>query len=338
MKSYLETWRRPSRQPYTDNCLIWNEGHASIVTELWEPTGPSSHELRGHCVNSERAGGSYVLWQEAKPFVESLSEQQKARLTTWLIDQRTQGDPVPEINKENLEYAIHKRNLQIHDRAERLLQCLAYQGDTIGIGIDIQANTLSPYAWSESIRWEEVVYLLNYLRESGWLDHTGTNNRINEMSGLVQGVVTVAGYNQIADQSVATDSTQAFVAMWFDSKMNQLYNQGISPAVEAAGFIPYRVDREHFLGKIDDQIIAEIRRSRFLIADMTHGNDGARGSVYFEAGFALGLGIPVIYTCRKDLIKKLHFDTRQYPHLDWTNEELKTFRHNLENKIRATVV
>ena len=47
------------------------------------------------------------------------------------------------------------------------------------------------------------------------------------------------------------------------------------------------------MDKIDDEIIGEIRRSRFLVADFTHGDKGARGSVYYEAGFAYGLGLPV---------------------------------------------
>ena len=42
-----------------------------------------------------------------------------------------------------------------------------------------------------------------------------------------------------------------------------------------------------------------------------------RGSAYFEAGFAVGLGIPVIWTCRKDAIDHLHFDTRQFNHIKW---------------------
>ena len=65
--------------------------------------------------------------------------------------------------------------------------------------------------------------------------------------------------------------------------------------------------------KIDDEIIAEIRRSAFLIADFT----GHRGGVYFEAGYAMGHGLPVIWTCRKDEMDKLHFDIRQYNCIDW---------------------
>ena len=336
LKDYLKTWRRPSRPSFTGNCLIWS-GAESEISPLNKPTGPNLYKLEGHHVNSPRAGGHYVLWQRAKPLVEELDEHQKARLTTWLIDQREQGDLAPEITPNAVEYAIQKPKLHVHERAERLLKCLVSQSDTIGDSINVQQNTPRPYAWSESVTWQEVVYLLNYLRDNEWLDHSGTNERINQTRGLINGVVTVAGYNHVAEQSVAFDSSQVFVAMWFDPEVKQIYDQGIAPAVEAAGYTPFRIDQGNFLGKIDDQILAEIRRSRFLIADMTHGDKGARGGVYFEAGFALGLGLPVIYTCRSDMYDELHFDTRQYPHIEWTNDTIESFRQNLENRIRASI-
>jgi nucleoside 2-deoxyribosyltransferase len=48
--------------------------------------------------------------------------------------------------------------------------------------------------------------------------------------------------------------------------------------------------------------------SAFLIADFT----GHRGGVYFETGYAMGRGLPVIWMCRKDDVDNLHFDIRQY--------------------------
>ena len=77
------------------------------------------------------------------------------------------------------------------------------------------------------------------------------------------------------------------------------------------------------------------RHSRFLVADFTHGTCGARGSVYYETGFAYGLGLPVIYTCRNDLVEKLHFDTRQYYHIAW--ERPDELRDGLEKRILALV-
>ena len=85
-----------------------------------------------------------------------------------------------------------------------------------------------------------------------------------------------------------------------------------------------RIDRKEHVNKIDDEIVAEIRRARFVVADFTHGDTGARGGVYYEAGFAHGLDIPVIFTCRKDRLDDVHFDTRQYNHIVWeTPEELQ---------------
>lgn len=96
-----------------------------------------------------------------------------------------------------------------------------------------------------------------------------------------------------------------------------------------------RIDRKKDVDKIDDEIIAEIRRSRFLIADYTHGLDGARGGVYHEAGFAEGLGIPVIRSCRSDQLGDLHFDIRQYYHIKWETPE--QLRQELEDRIRARI-
>lgn len=125
------------------------------------------------------------------------------------------------------------------------------------------------------------------------------------------------GFSHIADQATNVDLAQAFVAMWFDPSMDDAYSQGIQPAIEEAGYKALRIDQKLHNNKIDDEIIAEIRRSKFLIADFTQGEDGARGGVYYEAGFAHGLGLKVIFTCREDAIEEVHFDTNHYNHVVW---------------------
>ena len=179
-------------------------------------------------------------------------------------------------------------------------------------------------AWSESTSFSDNVYLLEYLIKMEWVEGEGTYVK-----------VTVDGYNRIADQDTSTDFSQAFVAMWFDDETDDAYEQGIRKGIEAAGYTPMRIDRKPDVNKIDDEIIAEIRRSRFLVADFTHGKNGARGGVYYEAGFAYGLGLPVIYSCRKDMVDQLHFDTRQYYHIVWeTPEELSD---SLAQRIEALI-
>jgi hypothetical protein len=68
-----------------------------------------------------------------------------------------------------------------------------------------------------------------------------------------------------------------------------------------------------------------------VVADFT----GHRGGVYFEAGYAQGRGIPVIWCCRKDDIEHAHFDTRQNNHVTWTTPA--ELRELLKNRIAATL-
>lgn len=108
------------------------------------------------------------------------------------------------------------------------------------------------------------------------------------------------GWNRIEELlKVNADSQQGFVAMWFDDSIQVVYEEAISQGISDAGYRPHKVDLREHTGKIDDEIIAQIRRSRFVLADFT----GQRGGVYFEAGFGKGLGLEVIWTCREDDIK-----------------------------------
>src|SRR5207248_9602760 len=91
---------------------------------------------------------------------------------------------------------------------------------------------------------------------------------------------------------------------------------GLYHGIREAGYKPFRVDRHDHVNRIDDEIIAQIRRSRFLVADFT----GQKQGVYFEAGFALGLARNVVWSCQKDDLRNLHFDIRQYNCIDWQNE------------------
>lgn len=145
--------------------------------------------------------------------------------------------------------------------------------------------------------------------------------------------ITPAGWKRVGELTKATpDAKQAFVAMWFDPQHSQYFDQGMRPAIEShLGMKALRIDSKEHNGKIDDEIVAEIRRSRYLVADFT----GHRGGVYFEAGLAMGLGMPVIWTVHQDHIGDCHFDTRQYNHITYsTPEELRV---KLTNRIRATI-
>ena len=197
------------------------------------------------------------------------------------------------------------------------------------------SNYFEALAWSESINTLELQSLLQYLAEQHWLNP----ERTTLTPGMFRCVVSIQGYAKVEEVIRNAVSSQCFVAMWFDDSMEIAYDNAIAPAIRNAGYIPVRIDRKpDLIGKIDDAIVAEIRRSRFAVADFTHGIDGARGGVYFEAGFALGLNIPVIFTCREDDIDKVHFDTRQFNHILWNDTDLNDFRKRLQDRIEASIL
>lgn len=120
--------------------------------------------------------------------------------------------------------------------------------------------------------------------------------------------------------------------MSFDPVLDRAYEDGIVAALTTVKLEPVRIDKVHHNEKICDRIIAGIRECGVLIADFT----GHRGGVYFEAGFAMGLGKPVVYTCREDELDKAHFDTRQYNHIPW--REPADLRDQLVDRLQATIV
>lgn len=133
------------------------------------------------------------------------------------------------------------------------------------------------------------------------------------------------------------DSRLAFMAMQFgEEPLTTIYKTVIKDAVEKTGFDIRKLDEEKKAGLIDDKLRVEIRRSKFLIADLTHDNNGA----YWEAGFAEGLEMPVIYICEEEKFKttKSHFDTNHHLTVTWKNDEegLKKFSNELKATIRAT--
>ena len=318
-----------------ERCLIWTNSSATRDHRIIRDVREADGFYQRWDVDSPRAGGLYRV-KVGPPFpkeeLHDLDEDVRARLTTLLVDLRNQNDEyyVPEVTKDLIEQARRARPLDVDVRAERLLRFIGKQSKSIG-DIVVMLNPRDPteiymqsMAWSESTSVGEILYLLDYLGDQCWIDRSHAGAR-----------VTVAGYRRIAEVKTNYDSAQAFVAMWFGGEMNDVYSNGIEPAIRDAGYRPVRIDRKPDVTKIDDEIIAEIRRSRFLVADFTHGEGGARGGVYFEAGFAFGLNIPVIYTCREDAIDQIHFDTRQYHHTAWSRPE--DLRTNLKNRILALI-
>lgn len=118
------------------------------------------------------------------------------------------------------------------------------------------------------------------------------------------------------------NSNKVFLAFHFTDEMKISFEVTAKRAVADASHGKLEAVRVSTSGtptdtKIDDALIVMLKNSKVVIADFT----GQRQAVYYEAGYAMGMGIPVIWTCRADHVQDLSFDTRQYPHILWKDEE-----------------
>ena len=308
------------------HCLIWDT--------------PAIDESKGgydvRLLDSPRAGGRYFITRSAIRCLPRANARVKARLTTWLVDQRRLGNECPEIDTNTLKTEGKQgRDLPIYIRAEKLLTYFTRESRWVGDYLNISNNNffLNSMAWSGSIDAEELAFFSEYLEEKGWIKGKLGSAAGGGVVGVVQ--ISVEGYSHISDITSKQDSAKCFVAMWFHDSTNKAWEQGIKLGIEDAGYEAVRIDQQEHNDKIDDRIIAEIRRSRFVVADFTQGEDGARGGVYYEAGFAHGLGIEVIFTCREDTLEHVHFDTRQYNHIVWKKPE--ELRQGLAARISAVI-
>jgi len=295
-------------------------------------------------INSPRAGGRYFISRSAEIALRNADELTRIKVTHEIVDHNALSS-TPEVLTSTIEGLAAVSLPRPQDRAKRLLDYLVRESSHLGHkleGFSVVDTVAEPgyfyigskagpkawplFAWSDSSQDAEVVFLLEMLSESGAV-RLGDNSPIPEVTVLPK------GYELVWSSAGDVQLDQAFVAMWFDESMAEAYELGIEPAVRECGYRPLRIDQKEHVNKIDDEIIAEIRRSRFLIADFTSYENRPCGGVYFEAGFALALEKPVIWSCRADLIDQVHFDTRQFNHIVWkTPTELKT---KLVNRIGA---
>ena len=215
----------------------------------------------------------------------------------------------------------------VSEKADTVLRFFEMRSKFPGQFVPVEPGTDFPVGFCAN--HEELLYYLDYLVGALLIE-------ADPAAGMSEWAyaLTVDGWNRL--QSLAApnaESTQAFVAMWFDDCMNPAY-AAIKSLETETGYIFLRVDQRQFNDKICDHIIAEIRSSRFVVADCT----GERHGVFFEAGYAMGMGLPVIWTCRAGeswtKVKEM-FDTRQYNYIVWMDEE--DLKAQLRERVRATI-
>lgn len=165
--------------------------------------------------------------------------------------------------------------------------------------------------------------------ELGWHLRIAEQDGFIEKSGIHYSLAPKGWDYLFGETGTGAIPGRCFVAMSFSEEHSPIFTDAIKPAVIAAGYNPVWMKDVLTNEDINYRMIVEIRKSQFLVADFT----GMKGGVYFEAGFALGLGRSVFWATKADDLPNIHFDTNHYQHIVWkTHDEL---REKLQEKIVA---
>ena len=283
--------------------------------------------------------GKFKIGRLAEGSVEQFSTTQRACLSGWLREH-----PNATILHQDIPYVQSLQPPPVGEKADRLLVHLSKECPKAGTRIDVGifAGAMSALDDSDeptctlqndgqllAITWTQDADELRFILDDYLVAEAGCLKQVE--SGLYK--ITPEGWAHLHSlESQNSKASQGFIAMWFDDQVNEAW-KAIDQGIRDAGYAPLRIDQKHHNNEITDEMIAEIRKSRFLVADLT----GHRNGVYYEAGFAKGFGIGVIWLCRKDEMENAHFDVNHFPMIVWEADKLPELAKALQNRIEATI-
>ena len=287
--------------------------------------------------------GDFIIERTVLSVKTPLNVMQIAIISSWLYEHQ-----VYEIDSKTWKRLLElKGRRSVGEKATRLLKHIANENPIPGKWFKIDFHSiynlpsLNLNKQYPNKIFDDLKKALPYLAVTSAIDGNELNYIINDylikeqefVIGNHQFKITPKGWAFLESLKYKNTNSQiAFIAMWFDKSVDNLYSS-IERTIIKMGYEPKRVDRHEHVNRIDDEIIALIRQSKFIVADYTEQREG----VYFESGFAQGLGLPVVWTCRKDDLVNLHFDTSHFNFLTWEEDNLSDFEKRLKNRILAVI-
>lgn len=225
------------------------------------------------------------------------------------------------------ELAEAHRRTRVSEKLDKLLAFLARK--TVVPGTVCVLRHAYDYPISDARDEKEFLAYIEHLVAKGLVHVEPTGGGPGEAGYEI----TIEGWRQLEPAlQPGGEPGRCFVATWLDDQMDEPYQKGIEPALKACGYNAVWMKLIPENKGITDRILSEIRRAEFVVADFT----GQRQSVYFEAGFARGLGREVIWCCKDAEVANLHFDTKHFGHVIW--KDAADLRNKLEASIRANII
>jgi nucleoside 2-deoxyribosyltransferase len=242
---------------------------------------------------------------------------------------------LPSLNDEMCKQIIEKQSLPSpFEQSDSLIRLAGNQSP--GPGEAAYFNALSLQAMIGAQSQVGLQFVRNGTIEAGLTTkHDKGGKQRDANLGLA---LTFEGWKRFDELTRGAHAGRtAFMAMQYHDaeELKKILDDCFRRAVSETGYRLLRLDDDPRAGLIDDRIRVDIQSARFVVVDLSHDNAGA----YWEAGYAEGLGKPVIYTCeeKKFIENQTHFDTNHLTTVLWSSDDYMGTADKLKATIRATI-
>ncbi|AIQ60828.1 hypothetical protein [Paenibacillus borealis] len=277
--------------------------HCLFCDQIVPITAEGDYDRYADCSCSP--GGFYNLLRDSYETILSFSQQQKREmlyLVSAYIREKTDCGERVTLSAGDLDSIVNSPAIPVtlEDKGNRLLQYLYRHSEGPGEPVVIQPLS-SSYNLTYSPNLQELVYLIEKLRSEELLIREGMTFKL-----------TAQGWGEAAAITGGKKIKQCVVLLPNEEELRTEWLEKLLPKIEQYGYLPRvlaQASEEYSLTPIAD--------SKLIIADVT----GQSPAVYFAAGYALGLNIPVVWTVKSEDADKLWVHLQEIRPLVWDTAE-----------------
>lgn len=293
--------------------------------------------------------GLYGVDPPTEFLIAELSSSQRTALSRLI--RQNQRTPPNDTYRVEIGVFDFLNPISPYEQLENLLLYIGDNQETIGSTIAITGRIRQELYALTGIEIERAdenfQFVLNGLEAEGLLDKEESSQEGQDTDGVWRKKywlrLSFNGWRRYEElKRAVSDSNTAFMAMKFpEAALEHPYEEleavfhTFKSAIQQN--TKYKLDNPLLSnpigGSIDARLEQEIRKARFVVADLTHDNSG----VYWEAGLAHGLGKPVFYTCKQDRRIKTHFDINHHTTIFWTPGKEQDAATQLVATIKNTI-
>ncbi|MNO14918.1 hypothetical protein D3C76_45690 [compost metagenome] len=283
--------------------------HCLFCDEIVPITAEGDYDRYISC--SCAPGGSYNLLRDSYESINSLPHPKKRdmlHLISGYIRELTDCEEKVTLTFNDMETIANspKIPVTIEDKGNRFLQYLYRHSESAEEPVVIQPLSGS-YNLTYSPNLQELVYIIDKLITEQLLIREGMTFKLTEK-----------GWSEAAASAGGKKLKPCFVLIPEKEDLRKEWLETLLPKIEQFGYLPRLLTHDKTQNR-DHDSLELIADSKLIIADLTEQSP----AVYFAAGYALGLSIPVIWTVNSSEADKLNVHVQAIRPIVWdTAEEL----------------